>query len=175
MWRPLLVISALSGASAFQGAGITGCKPHLLAARSPKTCALRSPARVAYAGTRSLEAQAQGTVLVAAANRPHNGFMHVETPDRVTVMWDLFGSSGLMDQCKVLDVRPATKEELVTVHTRGVSIWYCSLFMMNMMRLLIKNTIYIQNTSRAFSLETLSKMRARTSTGKRVNHPMPRD
>jgi hypothetical protein len=126
-WFPAAVLlCTLSSVSAFQGAGITGCKPHLLAARSPKACALRSPARVAYAGTLSLAAQAKGTVLVAAENRPHNGFMHVETPDRVTVMWELFGSSGLMDQCKVLDVRPATKEELVTVHTRGVSIWYCS-------------------------------------------------
>ena len=117
----LLLLSALATASAFQGIG--GWKPHLRVARSPlpQTCALQNPARGrgAYAaGLRALNAKAQGTVLVAAENKPHNGFMHVECPDRVSVMWDLFGSSGLLDQCDVLDVRPATEEELVRVHTR---------------------------------------------------------
>ena len=40
-----------------------------------------------------------GTVLVAAENQPHNGFMHVETPDRVKVMWNVFGDCGLLSKC----------------------------------------------------------------------------
>lgn len=68
-------------------------------------------------GARSLRGSVEGTALVAAENKPHNGFMHVEMPDRVTTMWDLFGKSGLLSACKVLPAREATEDELLKVHT----------------------------------------------------------
>lgn len=43
--------------------------------------------------------------------------MHVEMPDRVTVMWDLFAKSGLKEKCQVLEAREATEDELMKVHT----------------------------------------------------------
>ena len=70
-----------------------------------------------FPSARSLCAAAEGTALVAAENKPHNGFMHVEMPDRVTTMWDLFGKSGLQGRCQVLDAREATEDELLKVHT----------------------------------------------------------
>lgn len=58
-----------------------------------------------------------GTALVAAENRQHNGFMHVEGPDRVSVMWKEFEDLGILTDCNVLDARAATEAELRSVHT----------------------------------------------------------
>lgn len=60
-----------------------------------------------------------GTVLVAAENQPHNGFMHVETPDRVKVMWNVFGDSGLLSKCTWVQRREFCETPTICMLCRG--------------------------------------------------------
>ena len=41
---------------------------------------------------------------------------HPETPERIAVAWDNLETKGLKQQCKVLEPREATKEEILLVH-----------------------------------------------------------
>ena len=95
------------------GHGSNGVGFSLRPAASPRPAASatgRQPANM-NAGTGA------GTALVAAENRQHNGFMHVEGPDRVSVMWKEFEDLGILTDCNVLDARAATEAELRSVHT----------------------------------------------------------
>ena len=72
----------------------------------------------ATAPTQHIAVKGEGTVLVAAENKPHNKFMTPECPNRVGVMWNLFRKNGVLGKCIALDARAATLDELHSVHTR---------------------------------------------------------
>ncbi len=60
----------------------------------------------------------EGTVLVYDKRHgPHNGFGHVERPERADGIWQMLKDEGLVERCKVIEGRPATDEELLSVHT----------------------------------------------------------
>ena len=41
---------------------------------------------------------------------------HPEVPERISVAWDNLETKGLKQQCKILESREATKEEILLVH-----------------------------------------------------------
>lgn len=43
---------------------------------------------------------------------------HPERPERILKPWEVLGKRGLLDQCLLLDSRPATIEELLLVHNK---------------------------------------------------------
>ncbi|KAJ1487480.1 hypothetical protein T484DRAFT_2228908 [Baffinella frigidus] len=60
----------------------------------------------------------KGTALVYdEKHSKHSGFMHPEHPQRVTESWNLLQSSGLASQCKEIEARQATVEEMGSIHT----------------------------------------------------------
>ena len=62
-------------------------------------------------------AKGVGTVLVLAENKAHSAFRQPECPNRVAAMLNLLRKNGILAKCDVLDIRDATEDELLTVHT----------------------------------------------------------
>ena len=83
----LLIVLLFTSVSAYQGVGNLPLRLHFSLARVS-----RAPRSRVLPAFHSLKA---ATALVAAENKKHNGFMHVECPDRVGVMWDSFVKSGM--------------------------------------------------------------------------------
>jgi len=69
-------------------------------------------------GGSMMDQKAGGTVLVFDKRHgPHNGWGHVECPERADGIWQLLNDEGLVERCRVIDGRPATDPELLAVHT----------------------------------------------------------
>ena len=102
LFSPLLLLLQLNvlsvGVQAFHGG--SSWLPQLRQSLFSPKSAPRPQKQLVGVRCLSAGATGTGTVLIAAENKLHNGFMHAECPDRVGVMWKAFGESGILDKCK---------------------------------------------------------------------------
>jgi len=60
----------------------------------------------------------RATLVYDPQHEAHNLRGHPEKPERATAAWEALKETGLMDQCRIIDPREATDEELLGVHTK---------------------------------------------------------